>query len=300
MSKEIITFKPEHLEEKLIETRSWLISNKVNLTDSRFDEIYNNFLEIIEYSKTNKINEYIEKHDFVTYLYSLLDAYSFIEIYESFSKQLMIPKKRIRVKLNEIVKGPFLLKDENALVSNVNSRNTLFELELASAFIKKGIAVIDLDDVQLEYESYKIHIECKRLISKDRIEYNIEKAYEQLQNKLDGNNDRGIIALCLEKLPKIDDKYYSADDRKDILKQLSLIGDIFRNNYEHIWKKFINIKIISIILYIKFVSIMKNKQLLNCWQVDLIPLCEKNLQLNDYNLLIRLYEQLQYSSESSL
>lgn len=292
MGNNINTYKPEQLKDDLAGVRYWLISNKIKLENSRFEQIYNNFIEIIEYSNQKKINEYVKLYGFDTYLYSSLDAFSYIEIYRALSKQTNLPQKKLRDKLNEIIKGPFLPKDENPLISNVNSRNIFFELELASILLKKGISITDLDDIQFQYDFYNFHIDCKRLISRDKIEYNIKKAYNQLKGKLNNSNDRGIIALCLDKLPKIDDKVFPTNNPNEIQKQLNLIGDIFRNNHQSIWEKFINTKIISVFLFIKFISILNDEKILYSWQIDLIPLCENKLQINEFNLLKRLAESL--------
>ncbi len=226
-----------------------------------------------------------------------MDAFAFIEIYKALSKQNDLPQKKLMDKLKESVKGPFLQKNENPLISNVNSRNALFELELAAKISNSGIKLFDLDDIQFEYDSYNFHVECKRLISKDKVEENIEKAYKQLQVKLNDKNDRGIIALSLDKLPKIDNKVFPTDNTERIYEKFNLIGDIFRNQYQKVWSRFIDIRIISIFLFIKFISIQKDNDknlplYLTSWQIDIIPLCENQLQRNDLYLMERLYKFL--------
>lgn len=291
----IITYKHESLKDDLDSVRSWLIANKVNLGNSRFEQIYNNFNEIVQYNEQKKLNEYVQKYGFETYLYSSLDAFAFIEIYKVLSKQTALPQKKLRDKLQESIKGPFLQKDENPLISNVNSRNFLFELELAAKISNSGIKLLDLDDIQFEYDSYNFHVECKRLISKNKVEENIEKAYTQLQTKLNNKNDRGIIALSLDKLPKIDDKVFPTHDTEKIYEQLNSIGNIFRNKYQKVWSRFIDIRIISIFLFIKFIAIRQDndKELpLYAWQIDIIPLCENQLQRSDLYLMGSLANSL--------
>jgi hypothetical protein len=47
-------------------------------------------------------------------------------------------------------------------------------------------------------------VECKRPFREGRLEENIEKAYGQLRMKLVGPNDRGIIAVAVDKMLGLD------------------------------------------------------------------------------------------------
>ncbi len=50
----IIIYKHESLKDDIDSVRSWLIANKVNLENSRFEQIYNNFNEIVQYKEQKK------------------------------------------------------------------------------------------------------------------------------------------------------------------------------------------------------------------------------------------------------
>lgn len=274
--------------QDLSEVKNWLASLGIRTEGTRFDEIYRNVSNIVEYKKNRTIKEFIEDHGFETYLYALNDSLTFIDIYKAFSTiKYSMPVNKLR----SAIGGPFIPNDEDAASENVNHRNTLFELQIASILLSKGLEIDKFDDVIFQFENIKFFIECKRLSSTKRVGENIEMAYKQLTKKMNNQNERGIIALSIEKIFDLHDKLYEASSIEQLHKQLSLVGDIFRTKYGLYWEKFMNIKIIGIFLAIRFPAILNNSKIINSRIIDCISL-RSDLQKSDRDILYRLVSLL--------
>ncbi len=281
------TEKPEIILDNLTEVEKWLIDIKISITGTRFEEILNYFKLIVKYKQETSIENFIKIYGFEIYLYTMNDAISFIDIYKGFSiKKGSLPIKKIR----ECIKGPLIPRNEILGDANVNSRNIFFELELCSKMIRNGISITGFNDININFEFYNIFIECKRLLSLSNISNNIKIAYEQLSKKLLHKNDRGIIALTFDKAFNLDDKCYEASSLNDIDIQLNNFGNIFMKNHSHCWNSFLNIKIIGIILLIKFPAIFDGK-IINSQQLCVISL-RSDTNVSDKNLLHRFAEKL--------
>jgi hypothetical protein len=182
---------------------------------------------------------------------AIRDAYSFIDIYNGLSKlKSGIPIKSIK----EILQAPVLLTSEISSSANVNSRNRLFEIELASLFISTGFNIIKFDDVQFEFNGRRYIIECKRLHSQSNVKYNIDYAYQQLSRKINTENEYGLIALSIDKLLNIDSKLYQAASVDSISGKAEEESVAFINQYKSILNSFQNIHIVGIIVFFKFIS----------------------------------------------
>lgn len=134
----------------------------------------------------------------------------------------------------------------------------MFQLELASKFLAKGFNVINFDDIQFQYNNRIYLIECKRLLSKRNVVHNINKAYDQLTQKITNDNEYGIIALSIDKLLDIDYKYFQKNSEKEILSELEIISNSFITNNEKYWDRFNNIHIVCIIIFLKFISVYQD------------------------------------------
>lgn len=274
------TEKPEIILKQIQEVDAWFKNNSINTKSTRFEIILDNLDQI---TKTS-INDFIKKYGFEIYFYTALSAITFIDIFKGFSiYKGSLPKK----KLNECLSGPLIPSDEILGDANVNPRNTFFELEIASRMMLCGFKVNGFDDVNLNFEKYKFFIECKRLLSKSNITYNIENAYDQLSKKLSNTNDRGIIALAFDRSYSLNDKLLDSNNFNDINYKLNQIGDVFIRDNAHVWNAFLNLKVIGILLFITFGTVYKEYKILYSNQMCLISL-RSDIQVFDKNLLLRL------------
>lgn len=203
------SFKKKNYAElcrELKEVQSWLGSLEIDTAGTRLEEIINNLEWIIErYNRdpAGGISSKPDEIDIEKFWYCMTDAYSFIDVYGALKtlKSHLLPRR----KLKEALSGPLLPRAEAPGTENVNSRNIFFELELAARLMRRGIRVTGFEDVQFSFEGYPFCVQCKRLLSKANMKHNIDKAYDQVKKALsDHNNARGVIALSIEKLWKID------------------------------------------------------------------------------------------------
>ena len=280
--------------KKLLDTEKWLNSKGIETKETRFEKILENVKTINESFKSNTIDSMIKEKGNEVLWFSLLEAAPFELICKSFKnlKDHEIPRK----KLKDILGGPFLPKEEEIGDSNVNTRNYLFELELAAKLKSKGINIIGFDDVKFEFESIDFIIECKRIFSDKTVKPNVEKAYEQLKKQMN-ENKRGIIALSVEKIYKTDHLYFEATEAETEIKINQIIDSFIKENRKY-WGNFIDIRIIGIFIVLKFIVIIKPRQLLTSgFQLAVLPLCTpKNLQYSDYDRLMALGNKLMNKS----
>jgi hypothetical protein len=132
--------------------------------------------------------------------YALSDGAAFGLIAKQLSSlsSNLLPRRTLR----DILSGPLVPKEETPASSD--GRNKFVELELAAYLSSAGFELKAFDDVAFEFEGVRYYVECKRPFRAGRLEENIDKAYRQLRTKLVGPNDRGIIAVALDKMLGLD------------------------------------------------------------------------------------------------
>jgi hypothetical protein len=278
------TEKPEIILKQLIEVDAWFRKNSINIKSTRFEIILDNLNRI---TKTS-IDDFIKKDGFENYFFTALSAITFIDIFRGLSTYKgSLPKK----KLIECLSGPLIPSEEILGDANVNPRNTFFELEIASRMMRCGFKVNGFDDVNLVFEKHKIFIECKRLLSKSNITHNIRHAYDQLSKKISNKNDRGIIALAIDRSYRLNDKLLDSHNSGDIGRNLNKIGDLFIKDYTHVWNAFLNLKVIGILLFINFGTVFKKTKILYSNQMCFISL-RSDIQISDRNVLQRFAKKV--------
>jgi hypothetical protein len=240
---ERITFEKQF--EQIDNTKKWLRKIGTKTNNTRFEKIYNYNKKIVEHYKNNTIHQIIEEYDNIELSIALLDASSFIRIYQAFKddKNHIYP----RLKLKRILEGPYSSWEEDPLKGDNENRNILFELETAAFFKKAGIEIIGFDDVDFNFEGMGFNIQCKRIFSLKRIETNISESANQFTNRAKSQeNIKGIICLSIDKLlnkEKFTLKVKALDEIKHQLEQLVIE---FTNKYERLWNKFLNINILAV------------------------------------------------------
>lgn len=129
------------------------------------------------------------------------DAASFSLIATEFARvpSHLLPRRALK----DAIYGPLVASQEDPQRSD--ARNKFFELELAANLSLCGVKLVGFDDVQFEFEGCRYFVECKRPFVDRRFEDNLGKAYEQLGKRLKANNDRGLVAIAVEKVLAIDD-----------------------------------------------------------------------------------------------
>jgi hypothetical protein len=281
---------------KLAKAEDWLNQIGIKIENTRFAEILSLNRLIVEHQKQETLNSLINEYGNLKLWYALTEAASFIKIYEAFEKE----KSHIhrRAKLKKMLGGPFLPWDENHEENNIESRNTLFELETAAKIKKAGAKITGFDDVDFIFKKTKFNVQCKRLHSEGNIRHNIEKAASQFNRKMKSKtNLKGIISLSLDKVTGKEEMMLTVKSPHEVRPALARISNDFMNQHRKIWHNLVNINILGILLFVHIVATIEEEPydlLTTCRDIafDLIPR-QSFFQINDYNLIKELGIRLQ-------
>jgi hypothetical protein len=110
------------------------------------------------------------------------------------------PRHQIQRTMRRILSGPLLPNDEDT-ASN-QSRNTLFEIIVASTLARAGLAAdLGEPDVRVLQQPGTVYIACKRIFSPRAIRPRIEDAGRQIVSRLSKDAGAiGVIAISLSRL----------------------------------------------------------------------------------------------------
>lgn len=288
----------------LQETKEWLDNLKIESENTRFSKV----LEIItklsnSYKDSDKINFLIDEYGNLVLWQAVIDANSFIEIYQTFQseKNHLIP----RSSLKKILNGPLLPWDEDTNTRNIESRNELFELETAALFKKAGAKIIGFDDVTIEYQRTQFNIQCKRIHSFKKVSDNVNEAISQVTERMKSKSKtKGILSICIDKITDKERKILHVNDAKDIRPEMEKFLVDFMNKYHRLWMNLLNINILGILIVGHAVSWIKEEQgtlLTTCRQtvVDVLPRNDF-WQGNDYRLMLGLAIKMQAAEHTLL
>lgn len=267
--------------EKLIQFREFLINLGINAQHSRIAK-YIEFLGAINKDLNfDPTKIFTETHDdrFHSlqdwFVYTLREVAELFWIYRALSIRMPIG---VEEKLKLINSG----RDFAAFDTNSTSRDTQFELRIASYFCSKNL-VIDVStetDIIVEFEKFFLYIECKRIHSEKKLMRKIYEASDQLKSRMPkkrgGKPCYGLIAIDVTALA------------------FPHQGLVFGVTSEHN-RKIIQEKIIEIANNINSDNVMaQNPRLLAIWENIHIPAtrmqppgCETRFS---YNMIFRNFE----------
>ena len=183
------------------------------------------------------------------YRASIVESAEFGEVMEYLND---VDKDVLRPKLENILRGPLLPRDED---SNSNlSRNVLFELRLASVLKRAGYSV-ELSvhpDVRCSIDSTTLFFECKRPYSEAKVARRIGDAGAQLLKNIKayGTADTlGLLVISVAKLFSRDQSPKLALNDKAAMESMDeWLMQVARGSRES-WGKFEDSKAISGILF---------------------------------------------------
>jgi len=128
-----------------------------------------------------------------------------------------IPKELLR----RAFSGPADISREDH-TSN-EARNAMFELSVAAMAARRGLTPTLSNtnpDVSFEFEARRVKIECKRILSVDRIMERLREGTKQLEKSVQRTiSDIGIVAISLSKLVNPGDRFLVSDSPRDDLSQ---------------------------------------------------------------------------------
>ena len=294
----IPTISYEEMLRRFDEANGWLETLKIPIDGTRFGEYYNNLKKLISWYRNGARTELSHIMSQKTAYYSLTESNAVISIYEAFKgiDQNHLPKRKLRMMLA----GPPFPNGEVPGNANVNPRNTLFEIELATRFIKAGFKVNDFQDINFDFKEFRINVECKRPNTEKSITANIERGCDQLleRDPTHGRTSKNIIAISVDKVLEIDREIFFFTHEQDIQKEVDEKVGVFRETYHKTLKRLSDKNILALLLVFKFMVIVRSQELLtSVFFVGGIPLKKQigNLILADHKLLEDINKQLKQS-----
>ncbi len=126
---------------------------------------------------------------------SALEASQLVRIHEGLA---VSPPDGLAAKLGLLVDGPLLETNERSANAGNAARDCAFELELASYFRRAGEVELGQGvDLTVRFRGIPLFIECKRPSSRKRITSNLDRASQQVRERL------GQTALASYGIPAI-------------------------------------------------------------------------------------------------
>jgi hypothetical protein len=204
---------------------------------------------------------------------SVVEAQELIDIHAGLKSQ---EDAHLADLLRKYIGGTALRNQETPPTSL--ARNTGFHLWFVSTAARCDVP-IDLAppaDATIRTSADSIAVECKRLFSPRKVEQNIRKGFQQLQERYKRHDGRteifGALALSLGKL---DECLVDADDEADLKAQAIQKLDQFRLEYERHWLKRSTGRETGVFLHWTAPVRVKDPYLLiTATQFDFYPLCE--------------------------
>lgn len=250
--------KYDQLLAQLSEAAVWLSEKaQIKTAGTRFDLLYSNIQEIVKRFNAGEIEALIEEKGNEELWFSLTECEAFIRVHAVLKN--LESSKLPRQTLKDIVGGPLLPRDETP--NSAQSRNKLFELELAARHYEAGIEITGFDDIQMYLEGYHIGIQCKRPYSKKNVRENLRSAKNQIL-KRHSVIKQGMIAFAIDKLYNTDRKILVVNNQLEISKHINQYTNDFIENNRSEWRYILNTKIIAIIICIKYICHIKDINLL--------------------------------------
>ena len=223
----------------------------INYIDSNRISEYFKYLRKIESlrkSDKSRLRELInnEKAKYYFSQFYVLETCNIINAVKSAN----VNKDILKEKLTNLVKGTYLLSEEN--INNTQARNTTFELSLFSFLNTRKLEVklcSPNPDLQLFTDNFTYNIECKRPSSIKSLEKNIRKALKQLRKTKKGNIIP-TMALSLEQAILGDDLILNTKDDKTALLYLNEMMSRFNKDHQYLINKICNDEPCLILYYL--------------------------------------------------
>jgi hypothetical protein len=291
------TVKYHQILNGLRDVEKWFQKKKVPLKGSRFLKIVENMKRLVSAYDDGTIEQYVQSQDYAEVVTAPVDALSFVNIHQAFGSlkdHEGIPKH----KLIRIIGGPYLATDEDAEKNDNESRNTIFELELASTLKQRGLKIVGFDDVAFELEGATFFIECKRPLKESAISGNVEQAAIQLRKKMDSmvsGTRRGIIAIAVDKVMGADKGIVRADSPADLEQSLNRrLYNLVVFNREKYWRRVVDTRISAVMFFLNYVTtVATTNNISKGIQVMFDALINPALQMQDAHRIKQLEKMVQ-------
>lgn len=199
-AQSVPTLDPSHHLQDLVQIRALLKSRGISTTNTRIER-YHNYFEKIRHEDTAPLDaETIFKNSADPcfripadwHMYVLREVHELMWILKGLEAHTPIG---VDEKLRAIVSG----SDFAALDADSQSRNTQFELRIASYFCQAGFTV-DLStdtDVIASTDQFVFFVECKRVASASKLAARLSEARKQLGQRMPRKDGKRIVLGCV-------------------------------------------------------------------------------------------------------
>ena len=230
----------------VVNARAWLGEIDISTTGTRLEKIQEYLDELLN-PTTPSVNQLAVNAE-GTY-YALSDGASFGRIAAEMRKlpSHLLPRRTLQDSLKES-----LVPSQEKSGFTATPRNKLVELELAAHCSSAGCRLLGFDDLMFEFEGCRYVIECKRPWHEGTLGNNIEKAYKQLRSKLDGPDCRGIVAVAVEKVFGLDNRFPQFYSDDSAVKLAHSIGEQFRKKLKPYYHGWLDARVVGVLAIIRF------------------------------------------------
>jgi hypothetical protein len=223
--------------------------------------------------------------------YALIDGAGFGQIATEISKlpSHLLPRRTLR----DVLKGPLAASEEES-GPTADPRNKFVELELAAHLSSGGFKLIGFDDLEFEFEGHRYLVECKRPSHEGKLDDNIEKAYSQLRKKLDGPSSRGIVAVAVEKVFSLNNRFVMVETPSSVSALAVAIAQQFRDKVAKYESHWLDPRVVGVLAIIRFLMKTKAPEFIgSSYTCGLVKLASAEvLQATESNRLDRMIEKL--------
>lgn len=276
--------------------RAWYGSIGISTQGTRLELIEERVTALLAELESEPAAQVVERWSNADTYYALSDGAAFGRIAREIGRvgPNLMPKRSLRV----LLEGPLNPQDEILGDRSVNARNVFTELELAAYFSEKGIPPTGFGDLKFRFKEVNYSLQSKRLLSASRVQENVEKAYEQLRENLATDDDRGLIALAVDKLIGLEGKVYPVKKETDLTSEVYRLTDEFKKTFGSAWSTFVDTRVIGILVIFRFLCHAAKLNVIGpAYYIDVVPLVsEQALQASD---LFRLREIVLHLSGSA-
>lgn len=218
--------KIEDILTKYYEICEWFDSLGFNSMKTRYGKYKIVFDDFFSQSEKKDFDDFKIRFD-----NAYMEIHDAIRIYNTLKN---IETSEFLVQMKKVLSG----QEFRAQKDNDQARDFLFELLIASRFIKAGykVSLTGICDIAVELENGQIlFVECKRIKSLSKIEKNIKKANEQLKKRMKkhiNNKALGLVAVNITDVLPLSDYIIRSNDDVGSYEHKIRSEKIVRENYQ--------------------------------------------------------------------
>lgn len=256
MSNRLTSQTYDELYDGLLQTQVWLQSVGLPVTGNRFAAILANVDLIRQHYDKPSLDQVLHEHPMGELWVSLLDAGSFITLYEQLRalRSDQLPRGRLK----EALSGPLMPHDEQKDGPTIQARDAIFELELGCRLRAKGVSLTGFDDIEFEFQGVRVNVQCKRLHSAKTLQPNLDKACMQIARWITGQT-RGLVAIGMDKIFTTDRNVLTVTNEGALLGAVKDLMKDFLCENEQRFLRILDIRILGVLADLRYIGRVKDR-----------------------------------------